>query len=208
MVDRGIIGLVVPTLFVAAASATVYIEVDSLLTGPDGGNTFGGVIGQSDMLGVWIWSDEPNIDTYSITFDLIGTVYGSTQADPGHFLFHSLGTPDPTNAYALVSFPGELTDGDARISGVSMAALPLDQFLVELPMDEPLALYTGFSGTPFVFTGGTIATNIRVLSTAGPVTDIVTYGWYQVPAPGTLAGTGCLGLIGLRRRRPITRRYL
>jgi hypothetical protein len=183
------------------ATGAIYIEVDAMSAGPDGSDTFGAVIGQSDTLGVWIWSDEPEVDTYSISFDLVGTVYGSTQAYAGWFTFQSLGTPDPTNAYALDSSPGELTDADARISGVTMIALPLDQFLVELPTDEPLALYTGFSGTPFAFTGGAIAMNIEVLSTAGPVTDIVTYGWYQVPAPGMAGVMAGASVIATRRHR-------
>lgn len=183
-----------------AANAGVHIEVAAAHEGPDGLDTFGAVIGQSDPLGVWIWSDEPGMTVHAIAFDLVGAVFGSPFPDDNEYRFDSLGQADPDGLFLLTSSPGTLVGG-SLIQGVEMATFPLGAPPIVLPTDpaDALLIYTGFTGTPWAFTGGATPSDVFVFSDSGAVDDIRVHGWYQIPAPAAtpLLATACV----LARRR-------
>lgn len=190
-------------LLAAPAAAAIYMDIAPRFEGPDGQDTFGAAIGQTDTLKVWIWSDEPGVRIRDIQFDLIGTVYTSTDPNANWFEILSLGTTDPGNAFDLFALPGTLAADGSSITGVAMAALPLSGSLVELPQgpNGALLLYENFTGRPHVFAGGVVATNIVVRDENFQTVPVISYGWYQSPSPGPIAMIACVGACVARRRR-------
>lgn len=184
------------------ANAGIHIEIAAMNEGPDGADTFGAAIGQTDTLGVWIWSDEPGVEVFGIEFDLVGTVFGQTTPNPSLFEIQSLGTADPSGAFSLLADPGDLIDS-SRIANVIMLTLPIPSAQVAIPSsrDSALLIYDSFTGMPHTFLGGVTANAFNISGAAGAYTDIEVHGWYQIPAPGTLAAVGGLGLLAARRRR-------
>ncbi len=184
------------------ANAGIHIEIAAMSEGPDGSDTFGAVIGQTDTLGVWIWSDEPGVEVFGIEFDLVGTVFGQTTPNPSLFQIQSLGTADPSGAFSLLADPGDLIDS-SRNANVIMLTLPIPSAQVAIPdsRDSALLIYDSFTGMPNTFLGGVTANAFNISGAAGAYTDIEVHGWYQIPAPGTLAAVGGLGLLATRRRR-------
>lgn len=198
---NGLIGAAV-AIACGAAYAGIHVEIAAMSEGPDGFDTFGAAIGQTDTLGVWIWSDEPGVEVFTIEFDLVGTRFGQTTPNASWYEIQSLGTADPTGAFNLLAHSGDLIDS-SRIANVVMLALPIPSAQVAIPTsrDSALLIYDSFTGTPHVFTGGVTANAFNISGAAGMYTDIEVHGWYQIPAPGTLAAFGSLGLLAARRRR-------
>lgn len=184
------------------AHAGVHIEVSAAGEGPDGLDTFGAAIGQTDTLNVWIWSDEPGVFIQDIEFDLFATVFGSTEPNGAWYEIHSLGMPDPDDRFDLFAVTGVLVPDGSRISGVLMAALPTPGSLVELLVGPGAAIlvYQNFSGEPHVFTGGVLATNVTIRDGNFQALPVTSHGWYQIPAPGPIGVAG-IGLIAVARRR-------
>lgn len=190
-------------LLSAIAHAGIHIEVAASSEGPDGQDTFGAAIGQTDTLNVWIWSDEPGVRIRDIQFDLIGTVFHSSDPNGSWYEIQTLGTPDPGNRFDLFALPGSLIPGGGAITGVAMAALPLSGSQVELPVGpgEAMLIYEHFSGRPHVFAGGVLATNITVRDENFQAVPVTSHGWYQSPSPGPVAMIACVGAFVVRRRR-------
>lgn len=187
----------------AIAHAGIHIEVAASSEGPDGQNTFGAAIGQTDTLNVWIWSDDPGVRIRDIQFDLIGTVFNSSDPNGSWYEIQTLGTPDPGDRFDLFALPGSLAPDGSSITGVAMAALPLSGSQVELPVGpgEAMLIYENFSGRPHVFAGGVLATNITVRDENFQALPVTSHGWYQIPAPGVpVIAASCLAFATRRRR--------
>ena len=185
------------------AHAGIHIEVSGSGEVPDGLDTFGAAIGQTETLNVWIWSDEPGVFIQDVEFDLFATVFGSTEPNADWYEIHALGMPDPDDRFDLFAVTGVLVPEGSRISGVLMAALPTPGSLVELPVgpDAALLVYQNFTGEPRVFTGGVLAANVTIRDGNFQALPVTSHGWYQIPAPGLPAIAASCVALAIRRRR-------
>ncbi|MCA9302629.1 MAG: hypothetical protein KC996_00755 [Phycisphaerales bacterium] len=178
------------------AYADVYIEVGTVPDGHDSGDL---VIGGSEFLSVYIWADNPGVLLSGISIQLASYTFPGEPGGGGDYLFESLGTADPTNAFAF-STSGTIIDSGHRIEQIDFFNI-FTQTMLPTSMDNALVLYESFSGSAWS-SGAGVSPIVNISWAIGqdPQT-IQTYSIFQTPTPSSLASLACVAALAGRRRR-------
>jgi hypothetical protein len=195
--QRALIPVILAALVAPSASGAVYLEIASVLAGPNGADSLDAVIGSPDTLGLYIWSDQPGATLLALRVDIVGTVWGSQSPDDTAYRFAGLGAFDP-DGHFLFGDPGTLV-GSSHIEGIDFFGDPAAGVTLPTSPGAALLIYSDLIGEAFTSGGGALPLLGGVIWLNNPQ-DFVTYGWYQSPSPGTLGVAG-VGLIAVARRR-------
>ena len=180
------------------ANADVYVEVGQFANGQSDGSL---VIGGSESLNVYIWADEPGVLIDGINLDLNGESFFGMTGAGGTYQFETLGTLDPTGAFAFPFSAGTISASGTMLEGIVLANLFTQ--VTELPtsIDEALVIYSGFQGSAVSSGDGVMPVADVVWALNFPAQDVHTYGVYQTPTPATIGVLGLGALLGSKRRR-------
>ena len=182
------------------AQADVFIEVAPTSVGPDGMTNGGAVMGSTQAMSVWMWSDTPNTSIRALLLGLDGRSAQGIPGSGGDYAFTGLGVADPDEHFFWVFNSGTLVDQNT-ITDITMAA---ESFFgsveIPTPMTNAFVLYTDFGGTPWTVGAGVMPTIEIDWGIGNEAQTIHTYGWYQTPTPSSAMTIG-FGLVMCGRRR-------
>lgn len=186
---------------VSMALADVYVEVDFAIGGPNGQTDGSLVIDGRELLSVYIWADEPGVMLDGINLDLNGESFAGMTGAGGAYQFETLGTLDPTGAFAFPFSVGTISASGTMLDGIVLANFFTQ--VTELPtsIDEALVIYDGFRGSAVSNGDGVMPVADVVWALNFPEQTVHAYGVYQTPTPATLGVLGVGGLMGSRRKR-------
>ena len=199
MYEKMICLLGVLALSVSQARGDVYIEVAPTAIGPDGMTNGEAVIGMTEALSVWIWTDTPGTSLWTISLELDGRSAQGIPGSGGDYAFSGPGVADPDGNFLMVLSNGTMTDQNT-ITDINILDELFGGTVLPTSMDDAFVLYTDFWGTPMdAFSG--VMPIVEIGWGGGEPQTIHTYGWYQTPTPSGTMTIGLGLLLGTRRRR-------
>lgn len=152
-------------------------------------------LGETGLYDLWLSSDTPGVELWSITVNI-----GGTPTHPGSEWFISgLGTTDPHGLFTFVN-DGLIVEGEIIEASASAGFPgPFEPVAVPVGPANAILLYSGFEATNIEVAGRLFAEAV-FLDAVPDGQSVRSIGMVQTPAPGTLVFLAGAGLAAHRRR--------